>query len=232
MINEQLFNLYYSRLNGLNLFYSKLDLLNIKEYVGPLMIYCWEELYNASKYKTMIVGQETNGWYDGYVKTKNDIEYCIGTYKSFKPGVANPKTLFWKYSCLFNTMINDCCNETNFIWSNINKFGSTGKGRPVSEVTDMENKEFNVFTNEIQILKPDVCLFFTGPRYDDDIKNKVNDVEFVPFENFSERQLVKVKSSFLPPNSYRTYHPGYGNRIKKLYMKIFKAIINDIEGCV
>lgn len=132
-------------------------------------------------------------------------------------------------------MINDChdCrNETNFIWSNINKFGSTGKGRPVSEVTDMENKEFNVFIDEIQILKPDVCLFLTGPRYDDDIKNKVNDVECVPFEKFSERQLAKVKSSFLPQNHIGLTIQDMETELKKLYMKIFKAIINDIEGCV
>lgn len=70
MINEQLFHLYYSYLNSLNVFYSRLDQLNIKEYVGPLMIYCWEEQYNASKYRTIIVGQETNGWYDGYIKPK------------------------------------------------------------------------------------------------------------------------------------------------------------------
>lgn len=229
MINEQLFLLYGSYLNGLDLLYSKLDQLNIMDYAGPHLIYCWEDFYTTSKYKLLIVGQETNGWYDDYIRTQKDIGKCIITYEKFKLGESKANKPFWRYAHLFNDKINGTNSELGFMWTNINKFGATGKGRPNLEVTKMENKGFNIFTKEIQILKPDVCLFLTGPNYDNDIKNKVPDVEFEEITNFGKRQLVKVKSAHLPQKSYRTYHPGYGNRKKKLYMEIFQTIIADME---
>lgn len=230
MINEQLFLLYESCLNGLGVLYSKLDLLNIKDYAGPHLIYCWEDFYTASKYKLLIVGQETNGWYDEYIRTPKDIRECIRTYENFKLGESKSNTPFWRYSRMFNAKINGEYSKLGFIWTNINKFGATGIGHPNLEVTNIERKEYNIFTKELQILKPDICLFLTGPNYDNDIKAKVVDVEFEEFTNFHKRQLVKVKSAHLPLKSYRTYHPGYGNRKKELYMEIFQTIIDDIEN--
>ena len=49
MINEQLFNLYSSRIQGLNALYADLDAKDIKDYAGPLLPYCWEQKYLESK---------------------------------------------------------------------------------------------------------------------------------------------------------------------------------------
>ena len=67
MLNEQLNDLYRNNLVNLMEMYSVLDGQKIFHYVGPLLIYCWEERYLSSKYRLMIIGQETNGWYDNYV---------------------------------------------------------------------------------------------------------------------------------------------------------------------
>ena len=67
MLNEQLNDLYRNNLVNLMEMYSVLDGQKIFHYVDPLLIYCWEERYLSSKYRLMIIGQETNGWYDNYV---------------------------------------------------------------------------------------------------------------------------------------------------------------------
>ena len=61
MINEQLFNLYASRIQGINALYADLDAKDIKDYVGPLLPYCWEEQYLKSKHRLVVFGQEKIG---------------------------------------------------------------------------------------------------------------------------------------------------------------------------
>ena len=43
------------------------------------------------------------------------------------------------------------------------------------------HKYFNVISDEIDILKPEVCIFLTGPSYDNNIRLKFPDVEFINF---------------------------------------------------
>ena len=50
MLNEQLNDLYRNNLVNLMEMYSVLDGQKIFHYVGPLLIYCWEERYLSSKY--------------------------------------------------------------------------------------------------------------------------------------------------------------------------------------
>ena len=45
MLNEQLNDLYRNNLVNLMEMYSVLDGQKIFHYVGPLLIYCWEERY-------------------------------------------------------------------------------------------------------------------------------------------------------------------------------------------
>ena len=72
MINEQLFNLYASRIQGINALYADLDAKGIKDYAGPLLPYCWEQKYLESKYRLVIFGQETNGWYCDYMSSEEE----------------------------------------------------------------------------------------------------------------------------------------------------------------
>ena len=50
MINEQLFNLYASRIQGLNALYAVLDAKGIKDYAGPMLHYCCEKKSLECKY--------------------------------------------------------------------------------------------------------------------------------------------------------------------------------------
>ena len=168
MINEQLFSLYHSHLVGINAFYDELDAQDVKAYVGPLLPYCWEDQYLKSKYKLVVIGQETNGWYDDYMRSDENIREAMERVKGFEMG-REYKSLFWDYAHQFNYDLNGF-DDLNFIWMNINKFGRVSAGRPDQRVLDKEVEHYNILAEELAILKPDVCLFFTGPYYDNDIQ--------------------------------------------------------------
>lgn len=228
MLNELLKDLYRKNLGNLKEMYSVLDDQKIFDYVGPLLIYCWEEHYLSSKYKLMVIGQETNGWYSDYLINSEALCEVLALYKEFRLGDLERNSPFWRYAHEFNKRVNGV-DDLNFIWCNINKFGVDSRGRTNPIVTDSENYYFNLLSEELAILRPDVCLFLTGPNYDNDIRHKLCDVQFEEFKDFSIRKVAKLKSSFLPSKSYRTYHPGYGNRKKFKYEPILSTIIDDIE---
>ena len=228
MINEQLFNLYASRIQGINALYADLDAKGIKDYAGPLLPYCWEQKYLKSKYRLVIFGQETNGWYCDYMNSEEEISKNVGMYKDFRLG-ADYNSLFWQYAHRFNRELNGI-DDLNFVWMNVNKFGSdSGVGRPEQAVLEDEVKYYNLLAEELAILKPDVCLFLTGPNYDQDIARKLPDVGFLQLGEFGEREAVRLHSRYLPCHSYRTYHPGYGNRISETYQRILNAILSDCK---
>lgn len=219
--------MYRKNLGNLKEMYSVLDDQKIFDCVGPLFIYCWEEHYLSSKYKLMVIGQETNGWYSDYLISSEALCEALTLYKEFRLGDLERNSPFWRYAHEFNKRINGV-DDLNFIWCNINKFGVDGRGRTNPIVTDSENYYFNWLSEELAILRPDVCLFLTGPNYDNDIRHKLCDVQFEEFKDFGIRKVAKLTSSFLPSKSYRTYHPSYGNRKKAKYESILSAIIDDI----
>ena len=228
MFNERLFSLYHNHIQPLDALYADLDAKGVKDYVGPLLPYCWEEQYIRSQYRLVVFGQETNGWYCDYMKSDEEIRKNIGMYKDFQFG-AEYNSIFWRYAHRFNLELNGFDN-LNFIWMNVNKFGKdTGKGKPEQVVLDDEVRYYNLLTEELEILHPDVCLFFTGPNYDGDIRQKISDIEYHEFAGYCVRKVAKLCSKHLPKLSYRTYHPGYGNRISETYQDILNAILKDCK---
>lgn len=236
MLNNQLFTLYHSRTPGLKALYAELDAKGLKNYVGPLLPYCWEEQYLQSRHRLVVIGQETNGWYGDYMTSDEEIRRNIGEYKDFQLG-AEYNSLFWQYVHRFNLELNGV-DDLNFVWLNVNKFGKdhdeddeskAAVGKPDQSVLDAEVRHYNLLAEELAILKPDVCLFLTGPNYDGDIQRKLPDVAFHEFGGYGKREAVRLTSAHLPRHSYRTYHPGYGNRISDTYRAILRAILEDCK---
>ncbi len=226
-INSQLAELYNSKFENLKNLFSELQKREIYDYSWPLLLYVREEEYRKAPYKLMVIGQETYGW-DNPIRTLNDIEMSMAGYKNFNLGQNRSKSNFWPWVHEFNMLLGNPDNYC-FVWNNILKFGKDcDKGRPVQDVTDQENRYFNVLANEVSILKPDVCIFLTGPNYDKDIKAKFDDAEIIPLGDYPIREVAQIKSSHLPIHSYRTYHPGYGNRYTEWYHKVFESIIERV----
>jgi hypothetical protein len=62
---------------------------------------------------------------------------------------------------------------------------------------------------------PNVVVFFTGYSYDKHLETHISDIQFNTYSNWSRNQFVICSSNLLPPLSFRTYHPGYLNRLQR-----------------
>lgn len=113
------------------------------------------------------------------------------------------------------------------LWNNIVKVGKHGdKGFPPDYIYEIERDHFNVITEELNILKPNIVLFFTGPNYDSVIADNFGEIEYKAIEPFSQRELAKLKL-FDIPFVFRTYHPNFlwRNDIDSY----FDTILNNIN---
>lgn len=224
-MNKSLEQLYVNNIEGFLHICSKLKEQNIDDYSWPLLLNICVDEFNKASTKIMIIGQETNGWPPA-IYSIDDIRKSMNFYGYFTCNKKNPNTPFWRTMYYINKIFG---NEDSycFVWNNILKLGKSGdSGRPTSRVTELENKYFNLLSKEIEIIKPDVCIFLTGPKYDNDIKAKITDVKFEAIKDYSETEFCLLKSNFLPLHSYRTYHPGFGLRYKDQYYKILNTISN------
>lgn len=225
-LNEQLERLYRSKMNGLQAMYSELNKADIKDYSWPLLLHVRKEEYVKAPVKLMVIGQEANGW-GATLDHAEEIASSMAVYERFDMG-RNYNTTFWRWAHKINRQLGN--PDTNcFVWNNILKFGrECEKGCPDSRVTQIENRYFNVIEDEISILRPDVCIFLTGHAYDGEIKSKFPDVELIEFNGYPLKEVAQVKSSNLPVHSYRTYHPGYGQRYTNWYSEVFEIIAKAI----
>lgn len=78
------------------------------------------------------------------------------------------------------------------------------------------DKNRNLIRNEISILKPTACIFFTGPNRDHLIDRKWLEIRReTVLDGVPAEQLCRLAHPDLPMHSYRTYHPGHLSRCNK-----------------
>jgi len=207
-INEKLKKLYNEKIVGIE---KKLEDVHYEDHWldGPQLMYCREENYNNSNLKILFVGQESNSWKGDIIENTEDL---MNQYKNFNFSNNSP---FHNYIHWINGIINPNCNH-NFLFTNVTKFclfnEATGDGYPLDNITFEKTIEhFNVLKGEIEITKPDIVIFFSGPNYDEKIKFQFDEeLTFKPvFHDIAEKKLAKVSGSILPKHTYRTYHPKY-----------------------
>lgn len=121
------------------------------------------------------------------------------------------------------------------VWNNVSKIGCGGTDfgkccrTPTTEIREIERKYFNVVSDEVKILKPDIILFLTGFHADTDIKEKfgLSDEAFHPIKDGLFLDRIDI-----PGVRYaaRTIHPS--RQSKDNLIKHFDALINDIVNVV
>ena len=224
MINESLQKLYSRHWDSFQKACKSITVRNSLS--NPLLIRVREEeTYRKADIKLMFIGQETNTWYKG---SSLRMEELLFNYENF---YKNPKKKgpFWR---AINSFMADLQKKypqksIDYTWNNCIKVGRKhSKGKPSSDVVDIEQKHFNVLKNEINILKPHVIVFLSGPRYDKFIRAKLNDAYFKEVDGFKTRQISLLE---IPGVKYafRTYHPNYLQRSKKGHY--LSAILNEIQ---
>lgn len=189
---------------------------------NPLLIQI-DESYLNSDIRVMLFGQETNGWLN-YIKDRegefaqdpNTAYYLYNDYYNwFQKGIGNSNTSpFWQGFIRLKDHISK--GKAGMVWNNISKIGKIEAGHN-GDIYQIGLEKFNVIKEEIDILKPDVLVFFSGPYYDGEIKNVLGGFGQEGIKNDVEpRELAKLSFDDIDVKlALRTYHPGYLWRSKK-----------------
>ena len=248
-IQAELYNLYdelsddelINKIKGKNLQLSEKE-----KSTDPLFI-CVSEDYLNADIRLMIFGQETNGWGNEFITNNNidemldllingdgDNPYYLG-YKGFfsEKACYKLKTPFWKLvsEFIFDLQTANQEKKIDYIWNNVIKMGKSEIGFPNDWYNDIIKPYFNnLIIKEIDILKPDFIVFFSGYKYDKYLNDIFGILPKKSIIGFREKELCEIEIPNIK-KAFRTYHPGFLNRNNqnRPYSDYFKAIIEEIN---
>ena len=198
---------------------------------NPLFININEVEFRNATIRIMFFGQETNSWGNTIKATwKNSQElYKTFFYETMKQGKYNGS--FWPSMRKLKSRLetNILNTKIEFVWNNIYKIGNQKQNLncPTEKIRNIENKYFDIINEEINILKPNVLLFFTGPNYEYRLKEVFGqfiDIHLSPNIEKSRLARLNLSNNIL---DYRTYHPR-PLRQKKIFDEYINLIIEDI----
>lgn len=233
-MNDKLNQLYSDHWNDFSTKLNEIvfDENQIIKPANPLLLSINDiQAYQNADIRLMIIGKENNGWEDVFY---NDIDKIQSVYKRFAPN-GQPfayRDPFKKHFNLFTTLLKNKFpdKKVNWLWNNIIKVAkSLDVGTPPNHIYNIEKTHFKVLAKEIAIIKPNVILFYTGPYYDKYINLHFPTNEKKLVGDFKKNELIKLNIENVN-FAFRTYHPGYLNRIKPVrYNDIYKTILNNIK---
>jgi len=85
-----------------------------------------------------------------------------------------------------------------------------------SEIRAIQHAQRGLLRHEVEVLKPDVVVFFTGPSYDNSIQCAFPEAESYPLVPESPKsEIAMVNAPGLPINTIRTFHPVYLQRSRR-----------------
>lgn len=163
--------------------------------------------YEANSRKLMIVGQETKGW--GTKGVQISVAELMGEYAGFNFGEKYRRSPFWVASHALHRALNPDAPARSFLWSNLVKVDQNER-RPSPEIEEWVAR-LGLLAMEIKVTRPDVVVFFTGPRYDARLEATFPGLRFEE----TGPKISRVIHPELPERSFRTYHPGYLRRSKQ-----------------
>lgn len=183
--------------------------------------------------KVMLFGQETNDWQKQFNK-ELDIDRSISTYRKFWIDKTSNYSKKGPLMQTFNTFQNKIgkYNQVSCIWNNIIKIGKYNQvGTPNKETRNWQIKWRDVIRKEVELLEPDMIVFFTGPNYDIHIEDVFGSFSKEIYNNQKINKITKLNfhnnQKFV---AYRTYHPGYLRRsgLSKEYIEYFTTEVHTL----
>lgn len=173
----------------------------------------WENCkQSSSQHCLMIVGQMPGQWWIATDSVAEDMEATRGV---------EGNTPFFKFINDMESVINKI--NYNYMgycyWTNV--FRMATEDPQINRQNLVSNEVFKqsyldtiqTLSREIEIMEPDIILFCTGPGYDKYLE-KIFSITLEPVEGYSPRHLARIRAPRLPKKTFRTYHPGYLQRIK------------------
>ncbi|MST84756.1 hypothetical protein [Hallella mizrahii] len=226
-----------------------------------------EEWYTNANLKVMFFGRETHIW--GWDEESSVSDGCVEQYEKFygrnyrEVNDGNKRGVFFLVDSedklsktpFFATGLNgimsgieerlkEVCPDKHavYLWNNISKLSSANGTSASTTAHEYEKKYFHVIPSEINILKPDVIIFFTGfdAKYDEYINENFNDESGYPLigsetlQGVDESDVVKLNIKGIPL-AYKTHHPQTTHVNNKTIdgaerWKHYNAILDDIKA--
>jgi hypothetical protein len=221
-INEQLEELYKNGKQNLD----KIPISN-ENPTNPLLLYVDEQCFK--KTKVMLFGQETNDWHGAYSSIKAPLEE-MNKYKTFWIDKRSDYSNVGVLMQTFNNLQKDF-DDVCFLWNNIIKIGKTGKGTP-KDLIEWQKNWFDITKKEIELINPQMMIFFTGHYYDKFIKKTFGEFKQIQIEDFDIKSICQLSFINYPQIvAYRTYHPNYLRRsgLAKKYLPLLKKAIQKLH---
>lgn len=164
---------------------------------GPLLLD--PPTYTGQRTKLLVVGQETGGWLDNY----DDIDAQLKIYRDFNLG---DKWMgpFWNITRKVESALG--IDRCSCAWTNLNRFDHDGEP-PTGAVLDAMPALDFLLREEIQILRPDVCIFYTNRKYDHRLTALYPEVQFADISGLPRGHFARLTHNELPPVTVRTPHP-------------------------
>lgn len=200
----------------------------------PLLLSVPPAYINAER-RILVFGQETNGWEwtgnlrDRYSMYQVDYPYRdVRTLQDFLDNDDSVEALCWGYREFDFARNQPVTRRSPFwqafreiqgwrgaglIWNNLSRcdyYGGPVVTAPADLQTRLSECQRELVAKELAILQPHLCLFVTGPNYDNFLSEVFPKCELTQLvEGVPIRQLARINHLYLPENSFRTYHPRY-----------------------
>ena len=211
-----------------------------------------EEWYTKADIKIMFFGQETNQWVRDDETERKDEEDLKAEYEHFHEDHYNAIDVYFYHEGLksgnrflrwgingimdgMKEMLKDYPGKrVSMIWNELSKLSARTKngGGPVDSTTHQIEKElFHVIPKEIEILKPDILIFLTGPgenQYYQYILENFTVVKQIPLGDLPVHDVSKLPIEGVKL-AYKTYHPGMRNTSEAFHWTHYNAILADIK---
>ncbi len=200
--------------------------------------------FEKADVKVMLFGQDMSlgDWYK-YDRNAQVLKECMLSIKTFdnkigaiSNGIKQTRGMGGGMNLFINKLNSNFKDkEIRYIWNDLVKIGRNIKWNNKKEILEsIEDKYFNVLKDEINIIQPQVIIFFTGPQpywelrlqkkigiTDENYKNisNWNNIKQVALLDLDKTKFPSVKYAF------RTYHPCARVAKKDMYSAIIENII-------
>jgi hypothetical protein len=166
----------------------------------------------------LVIGQETNGWSCFVEEPLKQME----TYEKFAVGQNESSDVFWSMIRKTEALLGN--EPFSCAWTNFSKFDLYGL-RPHGKYEKAIASLDNLLVEEIKILQPEVCLFFTGPYFDNRLRKAFGGMAFENVNGWDPKQLCRLRHESLPFLTFRSYHPWF-LKLKGLDNNLLEFISN------
>jgi len=195
--------------------------IEIDHPANPFLLKVNEDEYDKADIKVMIFGQETLGWHKPFGKSidtlMDNYERLMDYHEGLK--IYNKSSFKIGFKFFVEEIKQKYSNKkVVFIWNNISKIGRNEARGITKEIRNIERTFFPVLKEEVEILKPDIVVFFTGNR-NNDIKFHFPDAIFEKYHSNATllskggtrkyQPAYRVISKGLPSKAVKVYHPSY-----------------------